>query len=394
MSITQAFTANIRGLPHNPSVTEINTRAGAGTTYGNPFKARVGLKGLPVLEVKADEGGVAFQGKVYQWFRLQFPDGKTAWVRDDLLEVVGDGTPFGYDNVTTPTFAFTLTRKTPAPAAAPTVSVAAPTPAAPQPALVTPPAPAPVSAPATPAPAPAFTDSPDRVRMAAFNITAAFEGGGYATFQNYDTGIISYGRFQFTLAGSGLFRVCELYTGRCASPIAAELKSTYLERIRNHDPVLRHDARLKTLLLEAAKDPIMQAAQDEAAAEHYWNVVQDLSIKPRGIRTPLGQALIFDMGINFGPRHGFLTAAEEALGLPPRSLVGTKGVSEQQLITKLAELRKASHDRQAARDNLPGLRVRGDFWVALCNKGDWELLGDADGTLQVKPGVRVRVRGF
>jgi hypothetical protein len=267
---------------------------------------------------------------------------------------------------------------------------AAPAPVAPAPAappLVTPPVPAPAAAPAKP-------ESADRVRLASFNITAGFEGGGYPTFQNYDSGIISYGRFQFTLAGSGLFRVCELFTTRSSSPIAAELKQTYLERVRNHDAALRSDARLKTLLIEAAKDPIMQAAQDEAATEHYWNVVQDLSIKPRGIRTPLGQALIFDMGINFGPRHGFLSAAEEALGIPPRSLVGTKGVTEQQIITKLAELRKKSHDNQAARDNLPGLRVRGDFWVALCQKGDWELLGEADGMLQVKPGVRVKVRNF
>jgi len=243
-------------------------------------------------------------------------------------------------------------------------------------------------------PAPSFTDNIERVRTAAFNITAGFEGGGYPTFQNYDAGIISYGRFQFTLAGSGLFRVCELFTTRSTSPIASELKSTYLERIRNHDANLRNDARLKTLLIEAAKDPIMQKAQDEAATEHYWNVVQDLSIKPRGIRTPLGQALIFDMGINFGPRHGFLSSAEEQLGLPPKSLVGTKGISEQQIISKLAELRKKSHDNQATRDNLPGLRVRGDFWVALCQKGDWELMGETDGMLQVKPGVRVKVRNF
>lgn len=409
------FTAKIRGLPHNPSVTEINTRAGAGTTHATPFKAKVGLDKLPVLEVRADEQNTTFQNKVYQWFNLQFPDGKTAWVRDDLLEAVGDGAPFGYDNVTVPTFAFTLTRKIVVPAApapqpvTPTPVTPAPAPAAPVPApaptptLVTPPVPAPAPTPTLvtpPVPAPVVPttpttqEKPDRVRIAAFNITAAFEGGGYPTFQNYDAGIISYGRFQFTLQGSGLFRVCDLYTTRANSPIAAELKSMYLERIRNHDAGLRNDARLKTLLIEAAKDPIMQAAQDEAATEHYWNVVQDLSIKPRGIRTPLGQALIFDMGINFGPRHGFLSAAEEQLGLPPKSLVGTKGVTEQQIITKLAELRKRSHDNQAARDNLPGLRVRGDFWVALCQKGDWELLGEADGMLQVKPGVRVKVRGF
>ena len=43
----------------------------------------------------------------------------------------------------------------------------------------------------------------DRIRRAAFNITSTFEGSKtYANYQNYDAGIISYGRFQFTLSGA------------------------------------------------------------------------------------------------------------------------------------------------------------------------------------------------
>jgi hypothetical protein len=403
-----SFTATIRGLPHNPAVTEINTRTGPATRYDVPFKARVGLSGLPVLDVKPDETNTRFENKVYQWFLLQFPDGGRAWVRDDLLAVRGDGVRFGYDVIQDDTFAFTLTRRAviapgqevlaaPAP-----VPAAAPTPAAaPAPAAVTPtPAPTPGGpAPAAPdvparAPAPAALTDPNRVRQAAFNITGAFEGGGYATYQNYDSGIVSYGRFQFTLAGSGLYNVLNRYTSRSGGVIAGELRANYLERTRTHDPSLRHDARFRQLLIDAASDPLMQAAQDEAATELYWNVVQELSIIPRNIRTPLAQALIFDMGINFGPRHGFLGAAEQAIGVPPRSRLGENGGREEDLIAALARLRKQSHDRQAERDNLPGLRLRGDFWVALVNKGDWLLEGDADGTLEVTPGKRVRVRNF
>ncbi|MBZ0300549.1 MAG: chitosanase, partial [Anaerolineae bacterium] len=234
----------------------------------------------------------------------------------------------------------------------------------------------------------------NQVRTASFNITAGFEGGGYASFQNHDAGIVSYGRFQFTLAGSGLFAVLQRYTSRAQTATASDLRSVYLERTRNHDPNLREDTRLRQLLLDAANDPIMQAAQDEAATELYWNVVQQLSIVPRNIRTPLGQALIFDMGINFGPRHGFLGAAEQKLGVPPKSRLGENGAREEDLITVLAQLRKESHDRQAERDHLPGLKVRGDFWVSLIQKGDWPLQGDPDGTLLVKPGVRVKVRNF
>ena len=230
--------------------------------------------------------------------------------------------------------------------------------------------------------------------MASFNITEGFEGGGYATYQNYDKGIVSYGRFQFTLAGSGLFTVLQKFTSRASSPLARELSASYLERSRNHDPVLRDDDHFKQLLLQAAQDPIMQAAQDEAATELYWDLVQELSIQPRGIETPLGQALVFDMAINFGPRHGFLGAAEQELGVPAKSRLIVNGVREEDLIRSLALLRKRSHDRQAERENLPGLKLRGDFWVHLVDQGDWKLVGDDQGFLEVKPGRRVKVRNF
>jgi hypothetical protein len=393
MMLKQAFVATIRGLPHNSSVTEINTRSGPSTSYDVPFRAVVGAEGLEIVDVKPDDNNAAFQGKVYQWFQLIFPNGRHAWVRDDLLAISGDGSAYGYGLVQTPTFAFTLTRTqavapAPAPAPAAPVPAAAPAAPAPSPAPAAPPAPVPD----TPPPAPALSD-PERVRIAAFNITAGFEGGGYATYQNYDAGIVSYGRFQFTLAGSGLFRVLEKFTSRSGSPAANELRSHYLERTRRNDPSLRHDQRLRQLLIEAARDPVMQQAQDETATEQYWNVVMDLSVKPRNIRLPLSLALIFDMGINFGPRHGFLTSAEEGCGLRPRSVLPDEA-TEQRLITRLAELRRDSHYRQASRDNLPGLRVRGDFWVNLCQRGDWQLQGDADGLLQVKPGLRVKVRNF
>jgi hypothetical protein len=393
------FTAKIRGLPHNPSITEVNARSGPGTNHDVPLKAQVGQDGLIVLAVQPDENDTRFDGKLYQWFQLQFPDDQRAWVRDDLLAVIGDGVTFGYDNLTEETFAFALTRRDvlepgeetsgpqPEPAPVPTPDATAQPHVAPTPAVPAGPAPE------TPAPSAALR-SEDRVRHAAFNITEAFEGSGYASFQNFDSGIISYGRFQFTLAGSGLFSVLQKFTRDAHSSIAQELHASYLDRVRHHDPNLRHDPRLKQLLLEAANDPVMQAAQDATATENYWNVVQDLSIKPRNIQTPLGQALIFDMGINFGPRHGFIGAAEREIGVPPRSRLGENGGREEDLIAVLARLRKKSHDMQAERDNLPGLRFRGDFWVNLVNRGDWELVGNDDGRLEVKPGRRVQVRNF
>src|SRR5690606_35358619 len=97
------------------------------------------------------------------------------------------------------------------------------------------------------------------------------------------------------------------------------------------------------------------------------------------------------ISIHFGVGDGFLRIAESELGVPVRSPIIQNGLTEAQLITRVAELRKQSHDRQAERDNLPGLRIRGDFWLNLVRQGDWQLLGDANGNILVK-GHPVQVR--
>ena len=124
-----------------------------------PFKAQVGLENLRVLDVKPDENGTQFEGKLYQWFQLEFPDGGRAWVRDDLLAVIGDGVRLGYDVITEEAFAFALTRRdviAPGQEVMPTAP--APSPAPPS---TTAPTPEPIEAPAA-TPAWPATSSPTR----------------------------------------------------------------------------------------------------------------------------------------------------------------------------------------------------------------------------------------
>ncbi|HEX2908809.1 MAG TPA: hypothetical protein VHO69_18200 [Phototrophicaceae bacterium] len=396
--------AYIRGIQDNPAVTEINIRAGAGTQYDIRLKAPVGLSNLGVLEARRDEQGGNFQGKIYQWLRLAFPDGQEGWARDDLLEIVGDGSFIGYGVVSTQTYAFALTRDESAAPLAPGQHIAAPVGQRPEeltaPAPVITPAtvPAPVvtpaisdAAPAVPVPPPVATPAAsDRVRRAAFNITSAFEGGGYATYQNYDSGIISYGRFQFTLAAGSFVTVVKLFIERSTSPVAVELQN-YWPRISAQDANLRGDTRLKELLLQAAQEKIMQDVQDQVAAEGYYQPVVELSILPRNIQTPLAYALIFDMAINHGRYNHLVPKTEEVLGVPPKSRLVENGVSEQQFIQTMARLRQENLYALAAKLNLPGLKPRGDFWVALVASGDWELQGDTNGNLNIN-GKIVQVR--
>lgn len=404
----QTFRANIRGVPSNPNITEINVRSGPSTNYDVAFRIAVGPDEFIVLDVRPDEQQTEFQDKMYQWLQLAFADDKTGWVRDDLLAIVGDGVRFGYALFQEPVFAFAVTRREvlrPGEEMQPFVTPATAVDTYKEPpkavdAYKEPPKAVdtykepPRAVVAKPEAETPSKDSEARVRMASFNITAAFEGGGYATYQNNenDKGIVSYGRFQFTLSGSSLFKVLDYYTSRSDTPTAQELKSAYLERVRQNDASLRTDMRLKDLLLAAAREPVMHAAQDEVATEKYWNVVQNLSIRPRNIRTPLGQALLFDMGINHGTHHDMIGLAEEQLGVPPKSRTGENGRTEEELIRQVALIRQERMHRLANKYNWGGLKVRGDFWVHLIEAGDWNLMGDDKGEVLVKSGVKVKVR--
>ena len=331
----------------------INVRKGAGTNTEILTTLAVGTSDLTVREVRADEQQKAYMsGKIYQWFNVDLPDGARGWIRDDLLEIVGDCGSFGYSNLSTPTAAFTLTRRD---------------------VIVQP------------------DGDPDRVRKAAFNITAGFEGGGYATYQNRDDGVISYGRFQFTLASGSLFSVVDKYLQRATGTTADQLRSQYYEPIKARDANLRTDQNLKNLLVAAAPDPTMQAAQDAVATEVYWNAAMNLSAVPRNINSPLGRALLFDMAINHGLRHDMIALAEGALSLPVRGRLPDLA-TEKLLIARLAEVRQERMNRLAEKLNAPGLKQRGDFWVAYVATNDWDLLGDLNGNVTIKPGRTVQVR--
>ncbi len=299
-----------------------------------------GQSNYPVLESKADSGGSI-------WLHLSFAGGASGWVSADRLNIQGDCSDAGYGTVSTPTQASTLARG---------------------------------------------GDSPDRVRKASFNITLGFEGGAYNTYQNYDAGIVSYGRFGFTLASGSLASVLDLYLSTATSTTAAQLRSLYQQRVDNRDATLRTDTTLRNLLLAAASDPIMQAAQDSIATTNYWNAVQNLSIKPRNLQLALSQAFIFDLAINSGVQNNLITTAEDQLHVPERSRVPDNGITEQTLLKQVAKVRHDFLYQIANAQNLPGLKVRADFWVAIMQNGDWNLQGDANGNIIVKPGVIVQVR--
>lgn len=349
MMATQACNATIRSVS---DISHVNVRSGPGTHTEILDTIQVGTSGLRVLEVEPDGRAASIGGRIYQWLRLELPSGGTGWVRDDLVEIAGDCSVYGYGVLAIPIRAANLTRTD--------------------------------------------TDIEDeRERKAAFNITSGFEGGGYATFQTYDAGIVSYGRFQCTLTSGSLEQLLELYLLRGRGFSADQLHDQFIERVRQKDELLRDDEGFRTLLLRLARDPDMQDAQNEYATTAYWNPVLRGSIIPRGISTPLGQAFVFDTAIqhgNWGVERDYLRPAEQTLGAAIKSRLGENGLTEQQLLRKAAALRRDRLHMLAEAKNLPGLIPRGDFWVRIMDEDDWDLQGDDLGDIEIKEGRRVQVR--
>ncbi|MDZ4769861.1 MAG: chitosanase [Chloroflexota bacterium] len=380
----------------------VRVTPGADQAYLGAIPLEMG--GYEVADARTGADGLA-------WVRLNFVGGLSGWVRADEIDIAGDCTPVGYGVISPPMRAAMITRGAvgqvitppqpiidppqpiidpPQPILPPQPIIDPPQPPAPIPQPVPlPPAPAPVPVPPVPPPT-TGDNSPDRVRKAAFNITAGFEGGGYATYQNRDSGIVSFGRFQFTLQSGSLFSVLDRYLQRASGAVADELRG-YAGRTQAREEGLRGDTRYRDLLIAAANDPIMQTVQDEIATEVYWNRVQELSIRPRAIVSPLGQALLFDMAINHGVFHDMIGKAEQELGVQPKSRIGENGKSEQEVVTRIAQIRQGRMRALADRLKAPGLIPRGDFWVAVVTAGDWNMVGDARGEIEIKQGRRVQV---
>jgi hypothetical protein len=327
----------------------------------------IGTANLAIVEVKEDEKGEKANNKVYQWFKVNLPDKTQGWVRDDLIDIVGDCTAFGYGVVANATQASTLKRN-------PVIQSSGGTSVAP-------------------------SAEAERIRKLAFNITSTFEGGGedkgFTMFQNdaSDAGVVSFGRFQFTLTAGTLGQLLDRYLAKANSDTATQLKNIYLDRIKKKDKTLRTDETLKALLRASGLEQPMKDAQNALATDTFWKDGQTRH-KKYNIQTGLGQALIFDMMIHHGPGNldtRYLEWTLTELKLPATWKSGDNGTTEQQFITRLAQRRRDELYRQAG-NKASGLKVRGDFWYNLVQSNDWSLQGDAQGIITPKSGRTVNAR--
>ena len=116
------------------------------------------------------------------------------------------------------------------------------------------------------------------------------------TLMTGDTGHLTYGRSQTTLASGNLFLLIKAY---CEAPDAqfGEALSAFLARLEDLDLSLDHDTTLRSLLREAGGDAVMQSVQDAFFDRVYW-APAITSCEFIGVETALGTAAVYDSRIH------------------------------------------------------------------------------------------------
>lgn len=111
-----------------------------------------------------------------------------------------------------------------------------------------------------------------------------------------DTGGLSFGRSQVTLASGNLHKLIRAY---CISESArfAEMLRPYLERLRQRELALNSDRPLRRALKKTGNDPAMCEVQDAFFDRAYWNPAQKAA-DTLAITEPLSVAVVYDSKIH------------------------------------------------------------------------------------------------
>jgi chitosanase len=133
-------------------------------------------------------------------------------------------------------------------------------------------------------------------------IVNIFESGsvqgkyGQVTLIAGDSGHLTYGRSQTTLASGNLFLLLKSYVEVPEARLKT-LLARFLPALAQRDLSLDSDTALHELLREAGDDPVMQDVQDEFFDRVYWQPAVDSAARI-GIAEALGVAVVYDSHIH------------------------------------------------------------------------------------------------
>jgi chitosanase len=185
---------------------------------------------------------------------------------------------------------------------------------------------------------------------------------GSVTLLAGDSGHLTYGRSQTTLASGNLFLLLRGYCNQPTAAFRAQLEP-FLPRLLQTDLSLDTDTGFRDLLRDAGDDPVMQQEQDRFFDAHYFDPAIRLATD-RGVRSVLGQTVVYDSVV-----HGSFKRIVARVG---RSIgTGAGEVTEQQWITSYVDERRAWLSQQ--KDPLPRTVYRMDSFRSLIIANSWEL---------------------
>lgn len=145
-----------------------------------------------------------------------------------------------------------------------------------------------------------LTDLQKKTAQAIVNIfeTSRVRGEyGHVTLIPGDSGHLTYGRSQTTLASGNLHLLIMAYCEAPGASLASQLRR-YLPKLAACDTAaLDHDMLLRTLLEEAGQDPVMREVQDAFFDRVYWEP-SVRSAGTVGIASALGVSVVYDSHIH------------------------------------------------------------------------------------------------
>lgn len=127
--------------------------------------------------------------------------------------------------------------------------------------------------------------------------------GNYSdvTLLRGDSGQLTYGRSQTTLASGNLYLLIADYAARADGAYAQAMKP-YLEALEDRDSRLNYDTAFRGLLKDAGDDPVMHEVQDAFFDRVYWDPAMRSAVAI-GAQSPLGAAIVYDSTVHGSWAH-------------------------------------------------------------------------------------------
>jgi chitosanase len=193
--------------------------------------------------------------------------------------------------------------------------------------------------------------------------TSAVRGRyGEITLIPGDTGHLTFGRSQTTLASRNLHKLIARYCATTGARFATRL-APYLPSLASADVSLDDDQKLHNILRASADDALMRETQDQFFDEAYWQPAERAATR-LGIASPLGIAVVYDSFV-----HGSWKTIKDLTDTTSGPL---DAVGEQAWIGEYVTARRnwlANHRRE----DLHATTYRMDAFDRLIEQGFWGL---------------------